>query len=65
MTVFVDESSPRRGIEELYFAPSADQAQVHQPPTVIADPKKVTIPVDLLAVFAAFLIWIAVKIRRR
>ena len=65
MTVFVDESSPRRGIEELYFAPSANQAQIHQPPTVIADPKKVTIPVDLLAVFAAFLIWIAVKIRRR
>ena len=30
MTAFVDESSPRRGIEELYFAPSADKADVTQ-----------------------------------
>ncbi len=47
-TTFVDAESPRRGIDEIYFAPSPDRAEVRQPPIVITEPNHILIPVDLL-----------------
>ena len=34
VTEFEDRSSPRRGMDELYFAPSADQSTVARPPII-------------------------------
>ena len=34
VTEFEDRSSPRRGVDELYFSPSANQATVARPPTI-------------------------------
>jgi len=65
LTVFVDESSPRRGIEELYFAPSADKADVRQPAQVIPYPKTVTIPVDLLLLGAVVVFFVVRRARRQ
>jgi hypothetical protein len=65
ITVFVDESSPRRGIEELYFAPSADKRDIKQPAVIIKAPKTVTIPVDLLILAAIVVFFVVRRIRRR
>jgi hypothetical protein len=65
LTVFVDESSPRRGIEELYFAPNADQADVKQPPKIIAVPREVEVPVDLIILGALIVIYLVRRARRR
>lgn len=61
LTVFVDDSSPRRGIDEVYFAPSADPADVAQAPVIVKQPRKLTIPVDLVIV----LLGLGLIIRRR
>ena len=34
VTEFEDRSSPRPGVDELYFSPSANQATVARPPTI-------------------------------
>jgi len=65
LTVFVDESSPRRGIEELYFAPSTDKAEVRQPAEVIRYPDVVTIPVDLIILVAIVGFFVVRRVRRR
>ena len=64
-TVFVDEVSPRRGIDELYFAPSNATVDVRQPPIVIHDPTRILIPVDLIVVVGFVGLWIARRRRRR
>jgi hypothetical protein len=63
-TVFVDDSTPRRGLDELYFAPSADSAEVRQPAIVIADRNEVVIPLELILV-AVFVVIRIVRRRRR
>jgi hypothetical protein len=65
MTVFVDESSPRRGIEELYFAPSADKADIKQAPEVLPVLDVVTIPVDLILLGAVIVFFVVRRARRR
>lgn len=49
-TVFVDETSPRRGVEEIYFAPSPDRAEIRQPPIAIDDRTRIVIPIEGLIV---------------
>jgi hypothetical protein len=51
VTAFADVSSPRRAIDELYFAPSADQAEVRPPPITVKQPRTTLIPVDAIIVF--------------
>jgi hypothetical protein len=65
MTVFVDESSPRRGIEELYFAPSADKADVKQPVVIITTDDEVPIPVDLIVIGLIVVVFVVRRVRRR
>lgn len=60
-TVFIDEVSPRKGIDELYFYPSSSTVDVRQPPIVIHEPTKVFIPVDLIVIVG----WIGYAIKRR
>jgi uncharacterized protein DUF2330 len=59
-TVFVDDSAPRRGSDELYFAPSADPAEVRQSVTVV-DRNQIMIPVELILVVA----FVAIRLVRR
>lgn len=65
LTVFVDDSSPRRGLEELYFAPSTDQRDVSQPPQVVRWPTVVTIPVDVIILLGAIAFYVVRRVRRR
>jgi len=64
-TVFVDDVSPRRGIDELYFAPTTAAVDVRQPPIVIHDPTRILIPVDLIVVVGFVGLWITRRRRRR
>lgn len=63
LTVFVDDSSPRRGIEELYFAPAPDQAVVRQS-AIIVDAEPVTVPVDLILLGLGAGVLVVRRIRR-
>lgn len=62
LTVFEDTSSPRPGTDELYFARSADQKDVEQPPIVHTRKHWVPLPLDLLALVVIVVI---VVVRRR
>ena len=64
MTTFVDESSPRRGIEELYFAPSADKSDVRQPVQKIEWPEKVTIPIDAIVLGVLVVFWVVRRVKK-
>jgi hypothetical protein len=61
-TTFVDETSPRRGIDEIYFAPALDRSEVRPPPIVITEPNHILIPLDLLGLGLAIAI---IVVRRR
>lgn len=63
VTVFVDDSSPRRGTDEVYFAPSTDRAEVRA--TVLRQPTKIGIPLDAIAVFALMGGYLLLRRRRR
>lgn len=63
-TVFVDDSAPRRGLDELYFAPSADTALVRQPAIVIVEPREIMIPLEPIVIVGFVVIWF-VRRRRR
>jgi hypothetical protein len=43
LTEFVDNSSPRPGTDEVYFAPSADQSPVTPPPIIIQTTRTVVV----------------------
>jgi hypothetical protein len=61
-TVFADERSPRRGVDELYFAESADASEIRQPPIVIIGPHEIVIPIEGLALISFLVIGL---VRRR
>jgi hypothetical protein len=63
ITVFVDEQSPRQGIDELYFAPSA-AGDIVQPPFVVTSSEPRIIPVDMILIVGIFGIWIVSRFRR-
>jgi hypothetical protein len=62
VTAFHDASSPRNGSDELYFAASADQSPVAQPPVIRYKPREV--PVDLVAL-AVLVVGVAALLFRR
>lgn len=63
MTVFEDDSAPRRGIEDVFFAASAG-GDVVPKAIVVKRPTKVTVPVDAVLVLGA-LVWWGRRRRRR
>jgi hypothetical protein len=64
LTVFDDPSTPRRGIDELYFAPSADEQVVRQQ-RVIEEPSEVPIPVDVIVIALGVVGFVVYRRRRR
>jgi len=64
LTVFEDDSSPRPGTDELYFAASKDQSSIVPPPIVITRDSRVPVPIDVFILFLLFTGGIIV-IRRR
>ncbi len=64
-TVFVDESYPRRGIDEVYFAPSADRAEVRPPVQVVRVPDELLIPLDLILLVGVVVLLVVVRRRRK
>ena len=63
VTVFLDDSSPRRGTDEVYFAPSTDRAEVRA--TVLRRPTTIGIPLDAIGVFAIVGGYLVLRGRRR
>lgn len=61
---FVDPSTPRPGIDDLFFAPASAQAEVIPPPIIHVNREKIPIPLDLIAIvgIGAFLV---VRVSRR
>jgi hypothetical protein len=62
-TVFLDDVSPRLGIDELYFYPTSSTIDVRQRPIVNKQPRRLFIPVDLIVVVG--IIGYAIVRRRR
>jgi hypothetical protein len=63
LTAFVDESTPRNGVDELYFAP-ASGPDVKPPPFVVTETEPRTIPVDMILIVGIFGFWIVRRFRR-
>jgi hypothetical protein len=65
-TVFDDDSYPRRGIDEVYFAPSTDRAEIRQPPLVIPRTNTIYIPAEAVGgVVAGVVLLVRRALRRR
>jgi hypothetical protein len=64
ITVFLDETSPRRGVDELYFAPAPTAGDVVAPPFVVTSSEPHIIPVDMLLIVGIFGLWIVGRFRR-
>ena len=62
--VFVDDQAPRRGIDELYFAPVPSQEDIRQPPLIVHSPRDIVIPVDVI-LLVAFIGWRIAARRKR
>ena len=65
LTMFDDTSAPRRGTDEVYFAKSADQTDVEQPPVVHVEPHTIAFPLDLVALVTVIVVIVVVRRRRR
>ena len=64
-TVFSDTSSPRRGIDEVYFAPSADQSALYQPEVVSYQRREVPLELVVIGVIAVCVVAWVLRRRRR
>lgn len=58
VTVFLDDSSPRRGTDEVYFAPSANTAEVRA--TIIREPTTIGVPLDAIGVMLIVGMYLAI-----
>lgn len=63
LTVFVDDASPRIAKDEVFFQPAKDQADVKQPPIIVHNPRRITIPVEAI-VFGLVLALLLVRRQR-
>jgi hypothetical protein len=59
-----DDSGPRHGTDELYFAQSAEP-DVHPPDIVVAEPYEVSIEALVAAALIAIAVWAIIRRRRR
>jgi hypothetical protein len=57
LNAFLDTSSPRQGVDDLFFDRAPDQVPVVPPPDVIDGRVRVPLPLDLAAAGAVALIW--------
>jgi len=64
-TVFDDDSFPRNGIDEVYFARDTEQSQIKPPPYIIKDPTKIWIPLDGVIILGIIGFVVVRKIRKR
>ena len=64
-TVFVDDSFPRNGIDEVYFARDTEQSQIRPPPNIYKDPTEIWIPVDGVIILGLIVFFVVRRIRRR
>jgi hypothetical protein len=64
LTAFDDASSPRNGIEELFFRPAAATRFSPAPVVLQGRPRRVTIPLDLI-VLVAGAVWLVVRLARK
>lgn len=65
LTVFHDETSPRRGIDEVWFTPAVDQTEVRPAPIVTTRERSVFIPLEPILIAPAILGFVMWRRRRR
>jgi hypothetical protein len=65
LTSFVDDASPRPGVDDLFFARAALQEDIRPPKVRIPDLREVPIPLDLLLLTAGVIALIARKLTKR
>jgi hypothetical protein len=63
-TVFDDDSFPRKGIDEVYFARDTEQSEIKPPPFIIKEPTEIWIPLDGVIILGIIVIVIVRKIRK-
>lgn len=54
---WLDESSPRPGVDDVFFAPHRDGDVVKPPPNVVDDRTVIPIPLDLIALVVGIVWW--------
>jgi hypothetical protein len=64
LTVFDDTSNPRPGTDDVFFSVAKNPVPVTIPPTIVRTPNEITIPLDLVVLFAGFVTGIVFLIRR-
>ena len=65
LSALEDRSSPRPGITDLYFQPSAQQTPLVPPPVEEVEDKRIGIPIELVLLVLALLIARIAGVRRR
>ncbi len=65
LTAFIDRSSPRPGVEEVYFGKSPDSSPLIPPPVEIRVSKKIPVPIDVVIVLGTGLFFVGRAIRKR
>jgi hypothetical protein len=65
LTDFVDESSPRPGTDEVYFAPAKDPSRITPPPIPHPYPLTIPIPLELVALAGFGGFWLFRRSRRQ
>jgi hypothetical protein len=63
LTAFEDRSSPRPGVDDLFFTPSKDTTPIEPPPIEHIDERPIPIPVDLIA-GGALIAWLLARRRK-
>jgi hypothetical protein len=58
MTVFEDSSSPRPGIDDVYFAPASVQDRLHTPPIIETREERINVPVEFAGLAAIGAAWL-------
>lgn len=64
LTVFTDDSFPRRGTDEVFFDNASDPTEVKQPPIIQKRPREIAIPFELGFVVAGVVV-LLVSLRRQ
>lgn len=57
LTAFEDDSTPRPGTDDVFFAPSAVSTPVTPPPVVVIVPRDFPVPLDVVTLLIGAVIW--------
>ncbi len=65
LTAFEDDSTPRPGTDDVFFAPSAANTPVTPAPVEVIVPRDFPVPLDVVALLVGLGVWISKRVRRK